>query len=99
MAQGTARNPARKRLINIRVSPTDRNVIDRAARTVGKSRSEFMLEAARRAAQDTLLDTTLVLVDAAAFARFKKILDAPPRPNKRLRALMRKEASWDHDRG
>lgn len=97
MTQTTEQKEARSRLVNIRISRTDRNVIDRAARMAGKTRSEFMLEAARRAAQETLLDTTLLLVDADSFARFRAMLDAPPRKNERLRALMRKQAPWDHD--
>ncbi len=84
-------------LINIRISAADRNVIDRAAKLAGKSRSEFMLEASRRAAQETLLDTTLFAVDGLTFKRFKAMLDAPPKPNKRLQALMRRQAPWEHD--
>jgi uncharacterized protein (DUF1778 family) len=97
MAQTQRGDAARRRLINIRVSPADRNVIDRAAKLAGKTRSEFMLEAARRAAQETLLDTTLLLMDAADFDRFKALLDAPPEANPRLQELMRKPAPWDHD--
>jgi uncharacterized protein (DUF1778 family) len=95
MAQAQRRETARRQLINIRVSPADRNVIDRAAKLAGKTRSEFMLEASRRAAQETLLDTTLLLVDAATFKRFKAMLDAPPKANPRLQELMRRRAPWD----
>jgi uncharacterized protein (DUF1778 family) len=88
---------ATRSLINIRISAADRNVIDRAAKLAGKSRSEFMLEASRRAAQETLLDTTLFVMDGLTFKRFKAMLDAPPKPNKRLQALMRRQAPWEHD--
>jgi uncharacterized protein (DUF1778 family) len=88
---------ARGSLINIRISAADRNVIDRAAKLAGKSRSEFMLEASRRAAQETLLDTMLFTVDGLTFKRFKAMLDAPPNPNKRLQALMRRQAPWEQD--
>ncbi len=95
MAETTTQDPARRRgLINIRISAADRNVIDRAAKVAGKSRSEFMLEAVRRAAQETLLDVTLLLVDGATFDRFKALLDAPAQPNERLRELMRRRAPW-----
>lgn len=98
MAEVTTKEPARRRgLINIRISAADQNVIDRAAKVAGKSRSEFMLEAARRAAQETLLDTTLLLVDGPTFDRFKALLDAPAQPNERLRELMHRRAPWDHD--
>jgi uncharacterized protein (DUF1778 family) len=88
---------ARSGLINMRISAADRNVIDRAAKLAGKSRSEFMLEAARRAAQETLLDTTLFAIDGVTFKRFKAMLDAPAKPNERLQALMLRQAPWEHD--
>jgi len=74
-----------------------RQLIDRAAKIAGRTRSEFMLEAARRAAQKMLLDTILFVLDATAFNRFKALLDAPPKANPRLGELMRKRAPWDHD--
>jgi uncharacterized protein (DUF1778 family) len=96
-----AHNPgqaeASRSLINIRISAADRNVIDRAAKLAGKSRSEFMLQASRRAAQETLLDTTLFTVDGLTFKRFKAMLDAPPKPNKRMQGLMRRQAPWEYD--
>jgi uncharacterized protein (DUF1778 family) len=88
---------ARSGLINIRISAADRAIIDRAAKVAGKSRSEFMLQAARQAAQETLLDTTLFAMDGMTFKRFKAMLDAPARPNERLRALMGRQAPWEHD--
>ena len=65
-------------MINIRVKPAERALIDEAAAAQGKSRSDFMLEASRRAAEETLLDRTLLRVDAATYARFVELLDAPP---------------------
>jgi len=45
----------------------------------------------------TLLDTTFFAVDRVTFKRFKAMLDAPAKPNERLRALMRRQAPWEHD--
>lgn len=66
------------RAVNLRVREDIRNLIDRAAQTQGKSRSEFMIDAARRAAEDALLDQTLVRVDAQTYAHFLNVLDQPP---------------------
>ena len=85
----------RSGVINIRVRPADRTLIDRAAAAKGKSRSDFMLEASRRAAVEALLDQTLLRVDAPTYARFVALLDAPPRPNAALRRLMQTRAPWD----
>ena len=80
--------------INIRVRPDERALIDQAAALAGKSRSEFMLEAAREAATTTILDRTLFRMDPNAFSKFAALLDAPPQPNARLRKLMKTKAPW-----
>lgn len=80
--------------INIRVRPDERALIDQAAALAGKSRSEFMLEAARDAATATILDRALFRMDRSAFSKFVAMLDAPPKPNARLRKLMQTKAPW-----
>jgi uncharacterized protein (DUF1778 family) len=89
------RPTARTGMINIRVKPAERALIDQAAAAQGKSRSDFMLEASRRAAEEALLDRTLLRVDSATYARFVELLDAPPRSNEHLRRLMQTKAPWD----
>ena len=42
--------------INLRARPEQRDLIDRAAKLLGRSRSDFMLEAACEKAQSVLLD-------------------------------------------
>lgn len=66
------------RAVNLRIREDVRDLIDHAARAHSKTRSEFMIEAARRAAEDTLLDQTLVRVDPATYDRILQILDQPP---------------------
>ncbi len=63
--------------VNLRVRTEIRSLIDAAARVQGKSRSDFMIDAARRAAEETLLDQTLLRVDAQNFLRLADILDRP----------------------
>jgi len=81
--------------VNLRVKREDRGLIDRAARTLGKTRTAFMLEASRRAAEEALADQTAFLVSRAAYARFMARLDAPPQPNERLKRTMRSTAPWE----
>mgnify|MGYP000857569577 CR=1 FL=1 len=81
--------------INLRASRQQRSLIDRAAEAVGKSRSDFMLEAARREAEAVLLDRRYFALDAEAFNAFVRRLDAPPRADARLRRLLREKAPWD----
>jgi uncharacterized protein (DUF1778 family) len=54
-----------------------------------------MLDAARQAAHETLLDTTLILTDGTTFSRFKDMFDAPPAPPEGLRRLMSLKAPWE----
>jgi uncharacterized protein (DUF1778 family) len=70
----------KRETLNVRIKPEDRNLIDRAAHLLGKSRTDFLLEAGRRAAEDALLDQTLFKVSPKAYAQFVARLDAPP-PN------------------
>lgn len=86
---------ARGITINLRADNTRRDLIDRAARRVGKNRSEFMLEAACREATEILLDQRLFLIDEKAYGRFTDALDAPPAKNKRLKRLLMSKAPWE----
>jgi len=87
--QGTKRET-----LNFRVKLEDRNLFDRAARLLGKSRTDFMLEAARQSAQDALLDQTFFKVRPKVYAEFVARLDARPKPNKKLRRTMTTPAPW-----
>jgi uncharacterized protein (DUF1778 family) len=86
---------ATRGIVNVRMAAEDRNIIDRAAKLAGKTRTEFMIEAARRAAQEALLESSLVVVDGKTFERFRKIFDAPAKPNERLQQLMNLKAPWE----
>lgn len=81
--------------INLRASRGQRALIDRAAEALGKSRSDFMLEAASREAESVLLDQRYFALDAEAFQHFTAVLDAPPADNPRLRRLLTSKAPWD----
>jgi uncharacterized protein (DUF1778 family) len=81
--------------INIRAKARQRDLIDQAAGRLGRSRSEFMLEAACREAEDVLLDQTFFTVDAATFARFQALLDKPLPATDELRRLLKTKAPWD----
>lgn len=83
--------------LNLRIPAAERNLIDRAALSAGKTRTDFILEAARRAAEDTLLDRALLSVGAEAYAEFLARLDVPAQPNERLRRTMQAPLPWAAD--
>lgn len=86
---------AKRQTLNLRIKAEERDLIDRAAHATGKNRTEFILDATRRAAEEALLDRALLRVDSAAFAAFQARLDAPPQPNERLRKTMQSVPPWE----
>ncbi len=83
--------------INLRAMPEQRDLIDQAAQLLGKSRSDFMLEAACDKAQAVLLDQVFFNLDEAKFREFTVLLDTPPTSNPGLDRLMAVKAPWQAD--
>ena len=81
--------------INLRALPEQRDLIDHAARLLGKNRSDFMLEAACERAQGVVLDQVHFMLDADKFQAFVGLLDAPPTPNPGLERLFAVRSPWD----
>jgi uncharacterized protein (DUF1778 family) len=94
MKPAPAATPRRDSL-NLRIPAAERSLIDRAALASGKTRTDFILEAARRAAEDALLDRAMFMVGADAYAEFAARLEAPAQPNERLRRTMQAESPWE----
>lgn len=86
---------SKRETLNIRINPEVRSLIDRAAKARGKTRTDFVLDAARAAAEEALLDQTIVAASPEAYAAFLARLDMPPQPNERLRKTMQTPAPWD----
>lgn len=80
--------------INLRIESNTRQLIDEAAAILGKTRTEFMVDSARREAIDVLLDQRLFVLDAERFDGFMQALDNPPAPGKKLKALLRRVPAW-----
>jgi uncharacterized protein (DUF1778 family) len=87
--------PTKRDTLNLRIKPDQRSLIDQAARSLGKNRTDFILDAARRAAEEALLDRTVLTVSPEAYAEFVARLDAPVQPNERLRRTMQTPAPWE----
>lgn len=82
-------------VINLRAPVAQRELIDRAARLQAKSRTEFMLEAAREKAEQVLLDQTLFAVSAKEYKAFLALMDAPLANNAAVKRLLAKRAPWE----
>ena len=81
--------------INLRASAEQKALIDRAARRLGKSRTEFVLDTMREAAENVLLDQRLFSLDEATFSAFEAMLDARVEAGDALRRTLSASAPWD----
>ena len=79
---------------NLRVTPDDQQLIDRAVSASGLTRTDFVLQAARAAAQQVLVEQAWCSVEPERFAAFQQALDAPGKPNERLRRTMAAPRPW-----
>jgi uncharacterized protein (DUF1778 family) len=85
----------RDAVINVRLSTKLRDLIDRAAAVVGKTRTDFILESARKHAVDVLLDQRLFSLEPKQYEEFLRVLDQPPEPNARLKQLLSSKSPWE----
>jgi uncharacterized protein (DUF1778 family) len=95
MSAQTETRKVRGENINLRVTRTQKALIDRAANALGRNRSDFMLDAACQEAESVLLDRRYFVLSETAFKRFTEMLDKPPASNPRLERLLRSKAPWD----
>lgn len=80
--------------INLRIESQTRQLIDDAAAVLGKTRTEFMVESARKAAIDVLLDQRLFVLDPKRYDVFLHAVDNPLPPGPKLRSLLRRAPAW-----
>lgn len=85
----------RDTVINLRTRARDRALIDQAAQSLGKSRSDFILETVRDKAENILLNQRIFGLDERSWKSFNKILDEPANPSKALRDLLARKAPWE----
>ena len=83
--------------INLRASHEQKALIDRAASCLGKSRTEFILDTTREAAEQVLLDRRLYLLDDERFAAFEAALTAPVEASAALCKTMNTPPPWKEE--
>lgn len=75
--------------IELRVSPEEKQLIERAATLSGSSSTSFVRSAALAAAREVVRAHEVVELTAEGAAAFVEAVTNPPEPNENLRALMR----------
>lgn len=81
--------------VSMRLPDADIALIDRAASARGRSRTDFVREAAVRAAEDVLMDQRLVRMSAEGFAEFIALIEQPAEAVPSLVDVLKRPAPWD----
>jgi uncharacterized protein (DUF1778 family) len=80
--------------LGLRATPQQEAVLRRAAEVSNKSMTEFILDSACQAGEQTLLDQRLFLVTGTQSQALLSLLDRPARDNPGLKALFSRPAPW-----
>ncbi|MBR0870780.1 DUF1778 domain-containing protein [Bradyrhizobium tropiciagri] len=83
--------------LSMRLPDADIAIIDRAATLRGRSRTDFVREAAVRAAEDVLMETAPIRMSAAGFKAFMAAVAGPAAPVPEMRKLFQRTAPWEAD--
>jgi uncharacterized protein (DUF1778 family) len=81
--------------LSMRLPETDVAMIDRAAALRGRSRTDFVRDAAVRAAEDVLMETAPIRMSPAGFKAFMAALSGPANPVPEMIELFQRAAPWE----
>ena len=86
--------PPRLTRIALRATPQQETVLRRAAEMSNKSMTDFILDTACQAAEQTLIDQRLFLVNSSQSQALLSLLDRPKQDNPGLTDLFSRRAPW-----
>ena len=81
--------------LSMRLPEADIAIIDRAATLRGRSRTDFVRDAAVRAAEDVLMETVPIRMSASGFKAFMAALSGPAASVPEMVELFRRAAPWE----
>jgi uncharacterized protein (DUF1778 family) len=81
--------------LGLRATAEQEAVLRRAADVAHKSLTDFILDSACLAAEQTLLDQRLFMVSGSQYQALLDLLDRPAQDNPGLRELFVRPAPWD----
>ena len=82
--------------LSMRLPKADIAVIDRAAALRGRSRTDFVRDAAVRAAEEVLMETAPIRMSPAGFKAFMAALSGPAIPVPEMIELLQRTAPWEN---
>jgi uncharacterized protein (DUF1778 family) len=90
-----ATTESRSERVDLRMTPSAKQVLQQAAAAAHKTLTEFLLDSGMHAAHDTLADRRVFVLDEQQWDDFTAALNAPPADNPRLRALLARKPAWE----
>lgn len=81
--------------ISMRLPEADVAMIDRAAGLRGRSRTDFVREAAVRAAEEVVMEQGLIRMSLEGFSQFMDVLARPAAPVPEMVRDMKRLAPWE----
>ena len=95
MASTASPAATRSARLGLRATPEQEAVLRRAAEVAHKSLTDFILDSACQAAEQTLLDQRLFMVSGSQHRALLELLERPARSSKELRDLFARKAPWE----
>lgn len=95
-AVASASSIKRSARLGLRATPEQEKVLRRAADVSRKSLTDFILDSACLAAEQTLLDQRLFMVSSTQYQRLLDLLDEPEQENPGLKDLFSRKAPWEN---
>lgn len=80
--------------LGLRATPEQEAVLRRAADVAHKSLTDFILDSACQAAEQTLLDQRLFMVSGSQYQALMDLLERPVQANEGLHDLFSRKAPW-----
>ena len=81
--------------ISMRLPEADVAMIDRAANLRGRSRTDFVRDAAVRAAEEVVMEQGLIRMSPEGFADFMEILSRQPTIVPEMMEVLQRPAPWE----
>lgn len=81
--------------LSMRLPASDIAIIDRAAGLRGRSRTDFVRDAAVRAAEEAIMENTPIRMSAAGFKAFAAAVAGPATSVPQMVELFKRKAPWE----
>lgn len=90
----SAKHRRKESPLSMRLPQADIAIIDRAARLRGRSRTDFVRDAAVQSAEEVLMENTLMRMSPLAFNAFAAAIAAPAQAVPEMVELLKRPAPW-----